>query len=69
VIVARAIRLYVDEHGEPDLEVSRPVAEVRRELAAIVDGRINPDAMLPWLGGARFRAAMSDHGPALSVAR
>ncbi len=44
-ILANALEVCVDQHGEPDLELSRPVAEVRAEFAGIVDGMINPEAM------------------------
>ena len=77
VTMAQAIKLYVDQHGGPDLGLSRPVEEIRTELAGIVDGMINPQAMFDWLdddahfvriaGDRRFQAAMSDQGLALTV--
>jgi hypothetical protein len=75
--MANAIKLYVDEHREPDLGLSRPVEEIRTELAGIVDGMINPQATFGWLddnsefvrvaGDRRFQAAMDDQGLALTV--
>jgi len=78
-ILAEAIRLYVDEHGKPDLELSKPVAEVLPDLVTNVEGIITPYANFQWLddekafaevaGNGQFRAAMSEQGLALTVGK
>ena len=78
-ILAKAIQHYVDEHGGPDLELSKPVAEVLPDLVTNVEGIINPNANFQWLddekafaqvaGNREFQAAMSEQGLAVTVGK
>jgi hypothetical protein len=78
-ILAKAIRLFVEQSRGLDLEISLPVSEVRPQLAGVVDGMINPNAAFSWLdddsafakvaADPSFRRAMSDQGLALSVGK
>jgi hypothetical protein len=77
--LAKAMKLYLDQKGEPDIGFSRPVAVVRPELADIIDCMINPQAMFDWLdddevfargaGNPQFKAAMDEQDLALTVGK